>query len=98
MPCILWIQLPGHLPLRLVFDSDIQLTAPEITISDGLLRLDAHFRSKDELLLASYSLAVHVIDPRSGERVAQGDTGIGPGAIVPLRSEIDISRVATWRL
>ena len=28
---------------------------------------------------------------QSGERVAQGDTGVGPGAIVPLRSEIDIS-------
>ena len=51
----------------------------------------AHFRSADELLLAHYSPAVHVIDPRSGERVAQGDTGIGPGFIVPFRSEIDIS-------
>ena len=78
-------------PVRLAFDSDIQLTAPEITIRDGRLRLDAHFRSEDELLLARYSLAVHVIDSRSGERVAQGDTGVGPGAIVPLRSEIDIS-------
>ena len=85
-------------PVRLVFDSDIQLTAPEITISDGLLRLDAHFRSADDYLLSRYSLAVHVIDPRTGERVAQGDVGVGPGAIVPLRSEIDISRVATWRL
>ena len=49
-------------PIRLVFDSDIQLTAPEITTSDGLLRLDAHFGSADDLLLAHYSLAVHVID------------------------------------
>ena len=78
-------------PVRLVFDSDIQLTAPEITISDGLLRLDAHFRSADDYLLSRYSLAVHIIDPRAGERIAQGDTGVGPGAIVPLRSEIDIS-------
>ena len=77
-------------PVRLAFDSDIQLTAPEITISDGQLRLDAHFRSEDELLLASFSLAVHVFDQR-GQRVAQGDVGVGPGAIVPLRSEIDIS-------
>ena len=84
-------QLSGRLPARLAFDSDIQLTAPEITISDGLLRLDAHFRSADDYLLSRYSLAVHVIDPRSGERVAQGDTGIGPGFIVPFRSEIDIS-------
>ena len=77
-------------PVRLAFDSDIHLTAPEITVSDGLLRLDAHFRSADDYLLSRYSLAVHVID-QSGERVAQGDTGVGPGAIVPLRSEIDIS-------
>ena len=76
--------------VRLAFDSDIQLTAPEITVSDGLLRLDAHFRSADDYLLSRYSLAVHVID-QSGERVAQGDTGVGPGAIVPLRSEIDVS-------
>ena len=79
-------------PIRLVFDSDIQLTAPEITTSDGLLRLDAHFRSADELLLAHYSLAVHVIDPRSGERVAQGDTGVGPGFIVPSAAKSTSAR------
>ena len=78
-------------PIRLEFDSGIQLTAPEITISDGMLRLDAHFRSEDDSLLSAYSLAVHIIDSRTGQRVAQGDTGVGPGAIVPLRSEIDIS-------
>ena len=77
-------------PVHLQFDRDIQLTAPEITTSDGLMRLDTHFRSEDDYLLSRYSLAVHVID-QSGERVAQGDTGVGPGAIVPLRSEIDIS-------
>ena len=29
--------------------------------------------------------------PRSGERVAQSDVGAGPGTIVALSSEIDIS-------
>ena len=77
-------------PVRLAFDSGIQLTAPGITISNGRLRLDAHFRSEDSYLLSRYSLAVHIID-QSGERVAQGDTGVGPGAIVPFRSEIDVS-------
>ena len=77
-------------PVHLQFDRDIQLTAPEITLLDGLMRLDAHFRSEDDYLLSRYSLAVHVVD-QSGERVAQGDTGVGPGAIVPLRSEIDVS-------
>ena len=76
--------------VRLAFDSGIQLTAPGIIISNGRLRLDAHFRSEDNYLLSRYSLAVHVVD-QSGERVAQGDTGVGPGAIVPLRSEIDVS-------
>ena len=78
-------------PVRLEFDSGIRLTVPEITVQDDLLRLDAHFRSADEQLLARYSLAVHVFKAQSGERVAQGDTGVGPGAIVPLRSEVDIS-------
>ena len=78
-------------PVRLEFDSGIRLTAPEITAQDGLLRLDAHFRSEDDSLLSDYSLAVHIIDSQTGQRVAQGDTGVGPGAIVPLRSEIDIS-------
>ena len=77
-------------PVRLEFERDIRLTAPEITLRDGRLRLDVHIRSVDETLLARYSLAVHVIDPRTGQRVAQGDTGVGPGAIVPLRSEIDV--------
>ena len=77
-------------PIRLEFDSDIRLSTPEITLRDGLLRLDAHFRSEDDYLLSRYSLAVHVID-QSGVRVAQGDIGVGPGAIVPLRSEIDVS-------
>ena len=85
-------------PVRLEFDSDIQLTAPEITAQDGLLRLDAHFRSEDDSLLSDYSLAVHIIDSQTGQRVAQGDTGVGPGAIVPLRSEIDISGVAARRV
>ena len=56
-----------------------------------MLRLDAHFRSEDDSFLSDYSLAVHIIDSRTGQRVAQGDTGVGPGAIVPFRSEIDLS-------
>ena len=78
-------------PVRLEFDSGIRLTAPTITISDGLLRLDAHFRSADATLLARYSLAVHVIDPRTGKRIAQGDVGVGLGTLVTVASEIDVS-------
>ncbi len=85
---------PAHCPdsaARLQFDSGIALTGPDFRIEDGELRLFAGLRSLDENLLARYSLAVHVIDVLTGERVAQGDVGAGPGAFVPLRSQIDIS-------
>ena len=78
-------------PARLQFEADIQLTGPDIRLEDGLLRLHAGFRSVDNYLLARYSLAVHIIDPLSGERVAQGDVGVGPGSFAPVSSEIDIS-------
>ena len=78
-------------PVRLAFEAGIRMIEPEITIADGVLRLDAHFHSEDHALLANYSLALHVIDPRTDQRVAQGDVGVGPGYIASLRSEIDIS-------
>ena len=78
-------------PARLQFDDDIQLTGPDIRLEDGTLRLHAGFRSVDDYLLAHYSLAVHIIDINTDERVAQGDTGIGSGAFVPVSSEIDVS-------
>ena len=78
-------------PARLEFDQNITLVRQEVTLSEDLLRLEAAIRSADEVLLASYSLAVHVIDVNSGERIAQGDVGVGPGAFVRLASEIDIS-------
>ena len=73
------------------FENNIRLNWSGISLSDELLHFEAGLRSADDYLLASYSLAVHLIDLRSGERVAQGDVGVGPGAIVPLRSAIDIS-------
>ena len=77
---------------RLQFENDISLFAPVAPeIQDGLLRFRSNLSSANETLLARYSLALHVIDPQSDERVAQGDTGLGPGAVVPLCREIDIS-------
>ena len=78
-------------PARLQFDDDIQLTGPDIRLEDGTLRLHAGFRSVDDYLLAHYSLAVHIIDVKTGERVAQGDVGVGPGIFVPVSSSIDVS-------
>ena len=77
---------------RLQFENDVELFAPVAPeLRDGLLRFRSNLGSADETLLARYSLAIHVIDLRTGERVAQGDTGVGPGAVVPLCREIDIS-------
>ncbi|MCY4525658.1 MAG: hypothetical protein OXB89_03535, partial [Anaerolineaceae bacterium] len=76
---------------RLSFDNNIQLTGSRLTLSDSVLRLEAGLRSADDYLLSRYTLALHVIDPRTGERVAQGDVGVGPGSFVPLRSDMDIS-------
>ncbi len=77
---------------RLQFENDIELFAPVAPeLRDGLLRLRANLRSADESLLARYSLAIHVIDPLAGQRVAQADTGVGPGTLVPLCREIDVS-------
>ena len=60
-------------------------------LSEDLLRLEAAIRSPDDNFLKYHSLAVHVIDVNSGERVAQGDVGVGPGDFVRLASEIDVS-------
>ena len=76
---------------RLEFEDNIRLTWSGFSLRDELLRFEAGLTSVDDYLLANYSLAVHVINPRSGERVAQRDVGAGPGAIVALSSEIDIS-------
>ena len=76
---------------RLEFKNNIWLTWSGFSLRDELLRFEAGLTSVDDYLLANYSLAVHVINPRSGERVAQRDVGAGPGTIVALSSEIDIS-------
>ena len=73
------------------FENNIRLNWSGISLSDELLHFESGLRSVDDYLLASYSLAVHVINPRNGERVAQGDVGVGPGAIATISSEIDIS-------
>ena len=77
--------------LRLEFEDGIELSRLEFSRPGNLLRLEAVLRSADYHLLDRYSLAVHLIDTRRGERVAQGDVGVGPGLFVPLHSEVDIS-------
>ena len=77
---------------RLQFESAATLLAPDdLQLRDGRLLFWAGLRSDDETFLDRHSLAIHIIDSRSGVRVAQGDTGVGPGTFVRLRSEIDVS-------
>ena len=79
-------------PARMQFESDIALFAPAgPELRDGLLRFQAGISSADDTLLSRYSLAVHVVNPHTGERAIQGDTGVGPGSFVPLCREIDVS-------
>ena len=78
-------------PLRLAFEDDIELSRLEFLQSSEQLQVEAVLRSTDYHLLDRYSLAIHLIDRFSGERVAQGDVGVGPGLFVLLYSEIDIS-------
>ncbi len=78
-------------PLRLEFEDGIELSRLEFVQSSELLRIEANLRSADYHLPDRYSLAIHLIDARRDERVAQGDVGVGPGFFVPLHSEVDIS-------
>ncbi|MCY4526796.1 MAG: glycosyltransferase family 39 protein [Anaerolineaceae bacterium] len=78
-------------PFRLAFDKNIHLTGSEFSLVKNVLRLEAGLLSADDYLLSHYTLALHVIDPRTGERVAQGDVGVGPGSFVALGRDIDLS-------
>ena len=81
-------------PLRLEFDQNVSLVRQKVTLSEDLLRLEAAIRSPDDNFLKYHSLAVHVIDVNSGDRVAQGDVGVGLGTFFRLASEIDISTLS----
>ena len=70
----------------LQFENEIELYssfAPELR--DGLLRLRTRLSSADETLLSRYSLALHVIDTLTGERVAQE---------IPASARVMLSRYA----
>ena len=82
-------QCPGA-SLRLEYGPDIHWGAALAEKDEGSLRVEVHLYSSDWSLLDSYSLALHVIDPATGEAVAQGDVGVGPGTFVPVRSDIDV--------
>lgn len=78
----------------LIFDRNVRLRRANMELQDGILRVRGVLISNDEFLLTDHSLAVHVIEPGTGNRVAQHDVGIGPGNLVPYLSEIDASDLA----
>ncbi len=80
-----------HAAPRLEFDGGLLLSAPEVSLQDNFLLVKAGVRSPDRDLPSRYSLALHVIDPDSGQRLAQEDGGLGKGVFVPLFREIDVS-------
>ncbi len=79
-----------HDTLRLEYEHGVSLGGTISNLGHKVLQMEVHLFSNDAQLLAHYSLALHVIDPRSGRRVAQRDVGVGPGSFVPVRSDIDI--------
>ncbi|MDE0609047.1 MAG: glycosyltransferase family 39 protein [Anaerolineaceae bacterium] len=81
----------GHADPRLEFDAGLLLSAPWISLHDGILQVKIGAHSPDRDLPARYSLALHVIDPDSGERLAQDDSGLGQGVYIPVLREIDVS-------
>ena len=76
---------------RLAFDRDLTLSDPEMLLRGDSLRLGAGVYRPDGEHPANLSLAIHIMDPRTGQRVAQGDVGVGPGEFAQVRSVIDVS-------
>ncbi len=76
---------------RLEADNGLTLSGPEVMLRGKMLRLRAGVYRPDGEQTANLSLAIHIIDPRTGERVAQGDVGAGPGEFAQLRSNVDVS-------
>ena len=77
---------------QLRFGEEIELVASEVTVIPAdILRVDLLMHTDSNTGMTAYSVALHVFDVESGEKVAQGDQGFWLGRYNPLRSEIDIS-------
>ena len=79
-------------PAQLHFGEEIELVASEVTVMPAdMLRVDLLMHTDSSTGMTAYSVALHVFDAASGEKVAQGDQGLWLGRYNPLRSEMDIS-------
>ena len=86
------VHCPNEEPAQLRFGEGIELVASEVTVvAVDTLRVDLLMHTDKITGMTAYSVALHVFDAESGEKVAQGDQGLWVGRYNPLRSEIDIS-------
>ncbi|MCY3907367.1 MAG: glycosyltransferase family 39 protein [Anaerolineaceae bacterium] len=76
---------------RLASYRGLTLSDPEMLLRGNSLRLSAGVYRPAGEHPADLSLAIHIMDPHTGRRVAQGDVGVGPGEFAQLRSVIDVS-------
>ena len=77
---------------QILSGEEIELAASEVElVSADTLRVDMLMHSDEITGMTAYSVAIHVFDVESGEKVAQGDQGLWLGRYNPIRSEIDIS-------
>ena len=87
---------PTDQPARLRFGEGIELAASEVVVVPAdMLRVDLLMHTDSSTGMTAYSVALHVFDAESGEKVAQGDQGLWLGRYNPLRSEMDIGGLLT---
>ena len=83
---------PNDEPAQLRFGEEIELVASEVTVIRRICCAWICSCTRTAITgMTAYSVALHVFDAESGEKVAQGDRGLWLGRYNPLRSEIDIS-------
>ena len=86
------IHCPSDAPAQIQFGEDIELAASGVEqVTGETLRVDLLMHSDQITAMTAYSVAIHVYEVESGEKVAQGDQGLWLGRYNPVRSEIDIS-------
>ena len=88
------VHCPTDEPAQLRFGEEIELvTSGVAVVPTDTLRVDLLMHTESSTGMTAYSVALHVFDAASGEKVAQGDRGLWLERYNPLRSEMDISEL-----
>ena len=73
---------PSDEPARIQFGEDIELAASGVgQVTGDTLRVDLLMHSDEITAMTAYSVAIHVYELESGEKVAQGDQGLWLGVV-----------------